>query len=226
MKHILAVNFKAYPTAFGAKALKIARNSDAVAKEFQGSVEVVLLPPATELREILSTVSYAKVYAQHADPVEVGAYTGFIPPEILKDVGVEGIMINHSEHRMKLDDIEFLISKSKFLGLKTLVCGATPASVAAIASMNPYMVAVEPPELIGTGIPVSKAKPEVISNTVDRVRKVNSDVIILTGAGITSGEDARKAIELGTQGVLVASAVMKSADPGKKMYELANALAI
>jgi triosephosphate isomerase len=143
----------------------------------------------------------------------------------LKDVGVEGIMINHSEHRMRLDDIEFIISKSKLLGLKTLACGATPASVAAIASMNPYMVAVEPPELIGTGIPVSKAKPEVILNTVDRVRKVNKDVIILTGAGISPGDDARKAVELGTQGVLVASAVMKSSDPKRKMLELANALA-
>ena len=54
---------------------------------------------------------------------------------------------------------------------------------------------------------------------------VNPDIPVLTGAGITHGEDAAAAIRLGTVGVLVASAVMKAKDPEQKLRELAEAMA-
>jgi triosephosphate isomerase len=85
------------------------------------------------------------------------------------------------------------------------------------------MIAVEPPELIGTGIPVSKAKPEIITSTVKLVRKVNSKVTILCGAGISHGEDVAAALKLGTQGVLVASGIVKAKDPYAIMREFADA---
>ncbi|MHA2209973.1 MAG: triose-phosphate isomerase, partial [Candidatus Thorarchaeota archaeon] len=69
------------------------------------------------------------------------------------------------------------------------------------------------PELIGSGISVSQAQPEVISGTVERIRTVNKKVAILTGAGISTGGDVEAAIKLGTQGVLLASAVAKSDKP-------------
>ena len=47
---------------------------------------------------------------------------------------------------------------------------------------------------------------------------------VLAGAGITGGDDAARAVELGSAGVLVASAVMKAADPESKMRELAEAM--
>jgi triosephosphate isomerase len=84
------------------------------------------------------------------------------------------------------------------------------------------MVAVEPPELIGSGKSVSKTKPEVVTSTVELIRKVNDKVIILCGAGITTGDDVRAAIKLGTEGVLLASAFTKAADPAKVLRDLAN----
>jgi triosephosphate isomerase len=77
--------------------------------------------------------------------------------------------------------------------------------------------------LIGTGVPVSKAKPEVVSGTVDLVRRVNLDVTILCGAGITRGEDVSAALKLGTRGVLVASGIVKAKDPYAVMLEFAMA---
>jgi triosephosphate isomerase len=94
----------------------------------------------------------------------------------------------------------------------------------AVAGLNPEMIAIEPPELIGTGIPVSKAKPEVVTDTIELVRKVNQRVTILCGAGITSGEDVAAALRLGTEGVLVASGVVKAKDPYNVLIQFAEAI--
>ncbi|MEM3973523.1 MAG: triose-phosphate isomerase [Ignisphaera sp.] len=219
---VLAINFKAYNTAFGQKALEIAKAAEKAAKEYD--VEVIVIPPATELRRIASEVSIP-VFAQHADPYEFGAYTGWLPVAALKEMNVKGVLINHSEHRIRLDEIVAIVEAARKYGLETLVCADTPIAAAAIAAIKPVALAVEPPELIGTGIAVSKAKPEVITNTVQRVREVNKDVIILTGAGISSAEDVEAAIRLGTAGVLVASAIMKAQNPAKVINDMAMAAA-
>lgn len=225
VKPILAVNFKAYyPHSFGENAHRIAREAVRVWRET--GVEVILAPPFTELRRIVEIISgtEVKVFAQHADPVEPGAVTGFIPIEGLKDAGVHGVILNHSEHRLRVSDINHLVKKARALGLKTLVCADTPETGAAVAVLGPDMVAVEPPELIGTGVSVSKAKPEVVTGSVDMIRRVNKDVAILTGAGITTGEDAYMAVKLGTIGVLVASGIVKAKDPYQVMREMAESM--
>ncbi|HDD26319.1 MAG TPA: triose-phosphate isomerase [Acidilobales archaeon] len=217
---ILAINFKAYSTAFGRTALEIAKLAERAAKEY--GLTVIILPPLTEISRLVQEVEIP-VFAQHVDPVNLGAHTGHVTAEMVKEVGASGIMINHSEKRLRIDEINFLIKKAKDLGLETLVCADTPETSAAISALKPELLAVEPPELIGTGIAVSKAKPEVITNTVSYVRKINKEVIILTGAGISSYEDVAAAIRLGTSGVLVASAIMKAKNPGKVIDDMAKA---
>ncbi len=78
--------------------------------------------------------------------------------------------------------------------------------------------------LVGSGISVSQAQPEVISGTVDLIRKVNDDVVILCGAGISNGDDVTAAMKLGSQGVLLASAVAKSDKPAEVLKSLAGPL--
>ncbi len=222
VKPIIAVNYKAYyPYSFGEHALRIARDARRVWEET--GVDIILAPPFTELYRVLEEVrdTEIKVYAQHADPVEPGARTGYIPLEALKELGIHGVILNHSEHRLKLADINWLIKKAKKLGLKTLVCADVPETGAAVAVLEPDIVAVEPPELIGTGIPVSKAKPEVITRSVELIRKVNKDIVILTGAGISRGEDVYAAVKLGTLGVLVASAIVKAKNPYDVIKDMA-----
>ncbi|MEM4696183.1 MAG: triose-phosphate isomerase [Desulfurococcaceae archaeon] len=226
VKPVIAINYKAYyPHSFGENALRLANAAVKVHEET--GVEIILAPPFTEIARVKSVVegSGVKVYAQHADPVEPGAVTGFIPVEGLKTVGVDGIILNHSEHKLKISEIHWLINRARKNNLETLVCADEPLIAAAIAVLSPNMVAIEPPELIGTGIPVSKAKPEVITNSVDIVRRVNPNVAILTGAGISTGEDVYLAIKLGTIGVLVASAIVKANDPYIVIKDMAeNAL--
>jgi len=219
---VLAINFKAYPSAFGSKAVEIAKAAERVARDT--GIEVIVIPPYTELRQIISAVEIP-VFAQHGEPVGYGAHTGWIPIEALKDIGVKGVLLNHSEHRIRIDEIVKAVDMAKKLGLETLVCADTATTAAAVAAVEPVAIAVEPPELIGTGIAVSKAKPEVITGTVEKVRKVNRDVIILTGAGISKAEDVEAAIKLGTAGVLVASAIMKAPEPEKVIRSMAEAAA-
>lgn len=224
MKPILAVNYKAYyPHSFGKHAIELAKAAVKIRDNYD--IEIILAPPFTELARIIDVVrdSGIKVYAQHADPLEPGAITGFIPLEGLKELGVHGFILNHSEHRLKLADINYLINKARRLGLETLACADVPETGASIAVLGPDMVAVEPPELIGTGVSVSKAKPEVITRSVDLIKRVNAGVKVLTGAGISTGEDVYVAIKLGTIGVLVASAIVKAKDPYQVMDEMAKA---
>jgi len=215
---IVAINYKVYPQAFGKSAVKIAKDAEKVAKETGATV--IVAPPLTEIYRVSCEVEIP-VFAQHIDPRKPGAGTGYVPPEAVKEAGAVGTLINHSEHQLKATDIFKAVNMAKNVGLYTLVCADEPEIGAAVAVFKPTMIAVEPPELIGTGIPVSKAKPEVVTRSVELIRSVNKDVIILTGAGISSGDDVEAAIKLGTAGVLVASAVMKAKDPYKVIYDMA-----
>jgi len=105
-----------------------------------------------------------------------------------------------------------------------VVCANSATVSAAASALKPEMIAVEPPELIGTGIPVSKAKPEIVADTVELVKRINPNVSILCGAGITRGEDVAAALRLGTEGILVASGVVKAKDPYKILLEFAEAI--
>jgi len=47
---------------------------------------------------------------------------------------------------------------------------------------------------------------------------------VLCGAGISTGEDVKAAIGLGTEGVLLASGVVKSADPKAVLLDLVSGI--
>lgn len=218
-KPIIIVNFKTYLEGMGEKALKLAKCAERIRDKT--GVYIGLAPQYVDLR-LLTSRSSVPVFAQHVDGIGPGAHTGHVMADSLVDVGAAGSLINHSERRLKLSEIDEIIRRFKELKLISVVCSNTPPVSAAAAALDPDMVAIEPPELIGTGIAVSKAKPEVISDTVKVIKKVNPKVSILCGAGITRGEDVTAAIKLGSEGILVASGVVKARDPCRVLEELAE----
>ena len=218
---VIAINFKTYPQATGEKAILLAQACEKVAQEY--GVSVVVAPQIPDVYRVSEAVSIP-VFSQHLDAGDPGRFTGHTLGETLVETGCTGTLLNHSENRMQLADIEEAITKAKQLDLYTVVCTNNPAVSVAAATMNPDSVAVEPPELIGSGISVSQAQPEVISGTVDLIRKVNNDVVILCGAGISNGDDVSAAMKLGSQGVLLASAVAKSDKPAEVLKSLAGPL--
>ena len=218
---IILINFKTYEEATGKKALKLAETAEKVSLETQ--VCIGLAPQLTDIAPVAGLVTLP-IFAQHVDSIKPGSFTGHVLPESVKEAGAIGTLINHSERRLKLADIDAAIRRTRKVGLVSVVCANNPDVSAAVAALRPEMLAVEPPELIGTGIPVSKAKPEVVSGTVKLVKEITSDVVVLCGAGISQGEDVNAALKLGTKGVLVASAVVKAKDPYKVLLEFAEAV--
>ncbi len=217
---LILINYKTYSQAIGKKAVELAKVAEVVYKET--GITVAVAPQFTDLALVAEAVEIP-VFAQHIDPIRPGAHTGHILPEAVKEAGATGTLLNHSEHRLRLDLIDDCIKRAKEVGLATVVCTNVPSVSAAAAALNPDMIAIEPPELIGTGIAVSKAKPEIVTDTLEAVKKVNPEVPVLCGAGITTGEDVYAALKLGTKGVLLASGVVKAKDWKKAIYDLAIA---
>jgi triosephosphate isomerase len=217
---MIIVNFKTYSEATAKRAVELAKKAEKVSDEM--NVFVGVAPQFADIAAVAKAVKIP-VFAQHIDPIKPGNYTGHVLAESVKEAGAVGTLINHSERQLKLSDINEVIEITRENGLLSVVCANNPNISAAVAALKPDVAAIEPPELIGTGIPVSKAKPEVVTDTIRLVRKINGEVTILCGAGITSGEDVVAALRLGTQGVLVASGVVKAKDPYTVLREFAEA---
>jgi len=216
----IIVNFKTYLESTGARALQLAKQAERASKETGACI--VVAPQPMDLAKIAAEVDIP-VFAQHIDPVKPGSSTGHILAEAVKEAGAVGTLINHSERQLRLIDIEATITLCREKGLISCVCANNPSVSAAVAAMKPDVTSMEPPELIGSGISVSKAQPEIISDTVSLVHKVDANMVILCGAGISTAEDVSRALELGTRGVLVASGIVKSKDPHSVLRSFADA---
>jgi len=218
---IILLNLKTYEESMGQKAIDFARIAERVNEKT--GISIAIAPQAIDIAAV-TVSSETPVFAQHIDPVYYGKYTGHILPEAVADAGAYGTLLNHSEHQIPLDKIEAAIKRAKEVDLVTVVCADTVDNAKKIALLEPDAIAIEPPELIGSGISVSTAQPEIVSGSVAAVRSVDKDIKVLCGAGITNGEDAKAALELGAKGILVASGVVKAPDPYKALLELARAM--
>ena len=217
---LIIVNFKTYLESTGKRAVALAKDAEKVFLET--GVNVAVAPQFADIAAVAKAVK-VPVFAQHIDPIKPGNSTGHILAESIAEAGAVGTLINHSERQLKLAEIEAIITLAKEKGLISCVCANNPGVSAAASVLQPDIVSVEPPELIGTGIAVSKAQPEVVTNTVKFVRVCNPNIIILCGAGISQSEDVATAIKLGTQGVLVASGIVKAKNPYSIIRAFADA---
>ena len=126
------------------------------------------------------------VIGQHVDLSKPGSTTGFLVPEIVKSFGAVGSLINHSEHRIdNIDSIRELVDILRKLQMVSIVCVRTPEEAGTIANFNPDFIAIEPPELIGSGKAVSKENPSVVTKSISAVaERSDSSSKVICGAGI------------------------------------------
>ena len=217
----LLINFKTYLEATGKKGVELARRIETVGKDT--GVKLGVAPQFCDIEQVVTHVNIP-VFAQHVDPILPGAFTGHVLAESVKAAGGSGTVINHSERNLQLKDIEKSVQLARGVGLSTIVCAGTSSLAAAVALTGPDMVAIEPPELIGSGRTVSKERPEIITDSVRKIRAVNPNVKVLCGAGITTGEDVYAALKLGAQGMIVASGVVKAPKPEDVLMDFCKAV--
>ncbi len=212
----ILVNLKAYacdPLEVAAAARDVAHDS---------GVRIAVSPPAPALSRVDETD--VETWAQHVDPIDPGSHTGSTLAESVAEAGAVGTLLNHSEHRLRLADIDGSLSAADRAGLETIVCANNPRQVAAAAALSPDAVAVEPPELIGGNVSVATADPGIVEDAVDAAAAVDPDVAVLCGAGVSTGADVAAAAELGAEGVLLASGVAKADDPRGVLEDLVSPL--
>ena len=124
-KVIIAGNWKMNKTASQGKALveelkaKVAGISNA---------DIVVCPPFTTLCAVVDAAkgSNVKVGSQNIHWAESGAFTGEISGAMLKEAGVEYVIIGHSERRQYFGETDETVNKrlkaALAAGLKPIVC--------------------------------------------------------------------------------------------------------
>jgi triosephosphate isomerase len=217
----LLVNFKTYLESTGKRAVELSKKIEAVAEN--AGVSVGVAPQFCDIQQVAASVDIP-IFAQHVDAITPGANTGHVLAESVKAAGADGTLVNHSERPLQLVEIDRAVELARQAGLRTVVCGGTARLAAAVALSEPDMVAIEPPELIGTGRAVSKENPGIVTESVRRVRKVNPSIAILCGAGISTGDDVYAALKLGTNGILVASGIVKAPKPEEVVAAFCEAI--
>jgi len=218
LKQPLVINFKNYEEVSADRAIKLAESAREVAERLR--IEIVVAPPQPMLALIANKIQIP-VIGQHVDNEKMGPSTGFIVPEIVKSCGAIGSLINHSEHRIERSSIASLVERMRKLGMASIVCAQEPREVVEISTLQPDFIAIEPPELIGSGRAVSKENPAIITKSIEAA---GSRSRVICGAGITDKDDVTKAMKLGSQGILVASGIVKDTSWEKKIAELASGM--
>ena len=214
------INCKNYEEIAGDKIIEFVKIVETVSKKYK--IKIAVAPP----QHLIGLVSKSSIpiLAQHVDNSKVGSTTGFMIPELLKKSKVSGSLINHSEHRISEKEIVELVLRLKELKMISVVCVKDIAEAKKYAKLNPDYIAIEPPELIGSGKAVSKERPELVTKSANAVNSANNKTKLLCGAGIVSGQDVAKALELGSKGILVASGIIKAKNWTKIIEEFSKAM--
>lgn len=214
---VIVVNFKVYEQGTGDNAVILAKIHQKVADET--GVSVAIAVSAVDLERVCKAVTIP-VFAQHIDFMDYGSHTGHVLADQVRDAGAYGTLLNHAEFQLENEVLKKSIVKAREVGLFTIVCANTPEKAVEIVKYNPDLIAVEPPELIGGDVSVSKAEPAIIEKSVAMIGENR----VLVGAGVKNAEDVKIALSLGASGVLLASGVVKAEDPYAVLMDLVSGL--
>lgn len=214
---IKAPFFEVGPKAYlyGEEMLKLAKVIDKTAMKYD--VDVIVTPQYTDIKLLADNTERILVFAQHMDYLPVGRGLGSVLPEAVKAAGAVGVMLNHAEKPLTMDEIEKTIARADEVGLATIVCADTLEDVKKIAKMGPNLIVAEPTELIGTG---QTSDANYVVDTIKVVEEINPNIMVLQGAGISNGNDVYNTIKLGAQATGSTSGIIKADDPYAMVEEM------
>ena len=204
--------------------------------------EVILCVPYTDLFYALlaSQETHIKIGAQNMHWEDDGAFTGEISGKMLKSIGVEYVIIGHSERRKYFNEtdetINLKIKKALECNLKPIVCvGETEEqrnseitemviskqiekALEGVENLNNIIIAYEPIWAIGTG---KTATPQDANNTIKFIRSKIKDLyneeqaenIIIQYGGSVKPSNAKELFEMSDiDGALIGGASLNVKD--------------
>ncbi len=208
---------KAY--LYGDRLLALVEAIDRSAEKHD--VDVIVDPQTTDIRLLASKVKRVQIYGQHMDFIPPGRGMGAILPEALKAAGAVGVMLNHAERKLTLDEIEKTIRRADEVGLATIVCADTLEEMKAIARFAPNQIVAEPTALIGTG---KTSSMDYVLQSIAVIKEINPDILVLQGAGISSGKDVYNVIRAGAEATGSTSGIITAPDPEAMAEEMISAV--
>lgn len=219
--HIKTPFFEIGPKSylFGDDILDLAKAADAASEKY--GVDIIFTCPVVDIRRVKEATKHIHVFAPHMDPIPVGRGLADILPESLVAAGAEGVMLNHVEKPLPFEVLTETIKRAEEVGLTTIVCADSMAEAAKIAALHPDIIVAEPSELIGTGVSVG---PEYVAAATECVKNVDENILVLTAAGISNGEDVYNTIIAGADATGSSSGVAKAADRAAMVDEMIAAV--
>lgn len=213
--------FEIGPKAFlyGDQMLKFAKAADKASKKYD--VQIILTPQYTDIYRLARETRNLLIFAQHMDPLPVGRGLGSVLPEAVKAAGAVGVMLNHAERPMTVSDLNKAIKRADDMELVSIVCADTIEEAEAIAHFSPNIIVAEPTGLIGTGQPSDK---KYIIETTAAIKRINAEIQVLQGAGISNGRDVYNVIKAGADATGTTSGIMKADDPEAMLEEMIRAV--
>lgn len=210
---MILINFKIYQETFGDKALKLAK----IIKEVSASskTEIVITTSALDAYRLKEATSL-KIWLQNVDEYSDGKHTGWISASQALTLGIDGSLLNHSEHQIPKGTAQKII-KNRPDGFKIVCCAKSVGQIKTwIAKAKPDYILYEPPELIASPTDSVASKPDTIKNALLACGKV----LLMVGAGIKSQKDVTTCLKLGVKSIGLSSALVLNEDPSKLLKEL------
>lgn len=199
-----------------------------------GKVEVVICPPFVYLSSLNLQDSGLKLGAQDCFWEQKGPFTGKISVLMLKDLGVEYVILGHSEVRALGETDSQINRKLKTAldrGLKPILCvgekektsKTTPiieqlrAAVSGIRKekLQNILIGYEPVWAIGSGNPCPVSRAKMVKIAIDRALKeffgseIKDQIPVLYGGSVDSEIAKRYIVEGQMQGLLVGGASLE-----------------
>lgn len=215
---LILINLKTYDECIGSNALELANICYKLSIIY--GIDIAIAPQYPDIYRLSSNVNLP-IYSQHVDNIYQGNNTGRVSIKCIKEAGASGSILNHSEHSMKLRDIGELVDSLKKENLTSIVCSPSYKKTISLLNFNPDYIAIEPPELIGSGISIVDKNKKLIEQVIKYIEKNNNSYTkLLCGAGISTGHDIKLLYDIGVSGALVASAITKSTNKYSKLENL------
>ncbi len=202
--------------------------------------DVVVAPPFVDIRSVASIVASERipltVAAQHVNPHDNGAHTGEVSTSMLTRLGVEWVLVGHSERRAlyAMDDVMVALTLRAVVrnGLKAVLCVGEAQDVreedqedewvarqlrSALDGLDERFrelvtIAYEPIWAIGTGLTASNEQIHHmtlhIRQVVQKLGLANARVVY--GGSVNAENAASIFAEGGVDGFLVGGASLKA----------------
>ena len=204
---------------YGDKVLQLAKAADAASQKY--NVNIIFTAPYADIRRVADETKYLFVFAPHMDPLPVGRGLADILPESVKAAGAVGVMLNHAERPISISVLRQTIQRADEVGLLSIVCADSIVEAKAIALLEPNIIVAEPTELIGSG---KTSDMEYVHASMEAVKSVNPDILVLQGAGISSGKDVYNVIYAGAEATGSSSGIIKAPDSVAMIDEMIHAV--